>query len=37
MCSTKALLVGDADEVALIKTYRSVAKGQGISTDSYGW
>lgn len=37
MCSTKALLVGDSHEVALIKTYRSVKKGQGISTDSYGW
>lgn len=37
MCSTKALLVGDANEVALIKTYRSVHKGKGIATDSYGW
>lgn len=37
MCSTKALLVGDANEVALIKTYRATHKGKGIATDSYGW
>ena len=37
MCSTKALLVGDANEVALIKTYRAASKGKGITTDSYGW
>lgn len=37
MCSTKALLVGDSNEVALIKTYRATHKGKGIATDSYGW
>ena len=37
MCSTKALLVGDANEVALIKTYRATSQGKGIATESYGW
>ena len=37
MCSTKALLVGDADEVALIKTYRAATQSKGIATDAYGW
>ena len=37
MCSTKALLVGDANEVALIKTYRAATKGKGISTQPMGW
>ena len=37
MCSTKALLVGDANEVALIKTYRASSQSKGIATESYGW
>ncbi len=37
MCSTKALLVGDANEIAKIKTFRAVNKGKGIATPSYGW
>ena len=37
MCSTKALLVGDADEVALVKTYRAATQGKGISTEPMGW
>jgi len=37
MCSTKALLVGDSDEVALIKTYRAASQGKGIATEPMGW
>jgi formate dehydrogenase iron-sulfur subunit len=37
MCSTKALLVGDAQEVSEIYRDRVLARGHGVQTNPYGW
>ena len=37
MCSTKALLVGDAQSVATIYRQRVTARGHGVQTGPYGW
>jgi formate dehydrogenase iron-sulfur subunit len=36
VCSTNALIVGDADSVSAIKRARDAAKGKGPMTP-YGW
>ncbi len=37
MCSTKALLVGNATEVAEIYRTRVLSAGHGAKTQPYGW
>ncbi len=37
MCSTKALLVGDAQDVSEIYRDRVLARGHGVQTNPYGW
>ncbi len=37
MCSTKALIVGDAQEVSKIYRVRTASKGKGVQSAPYGW
>jgi formate dehydrogenase iron-sulfur subunit len=37
MCSTKALLVGEAQEVAKIYRQRVSSYGKGVQSAPYGW
>ena len=37
MCSTKALIVGEATEVANIYRTRVASKGKGVQSAPYGW
>jgi hypothetical protein len=37
MCSTKALIAGDADEVAKIFDARKAKRGVGTTLKPYGW
>ena len=37
MCSTKALLVGDAESVANIYRERVISFGHGVQSMPYGW
>lgn len=37
MCSTKALLVGDAESVSKIYRERVLSRGHGVQSNPYGW
>jgi formate dehydrogenase iron-sulfur subunit len=37
MCSTKALIAGDASEVDKIYEYRTAKRGENTSLKPYGW
>jgi len=37
MCSTKALIVGDEQEVSKIYRTRVASRGKGVQSAPYGW
>lgn len=37
MCSTKALLVGDSEDVSKVYRERVMSRGQGVQSAPYGW